>query len=145
MKKRAVLDTNMVLAAQRSRSTSSPNAEIVARWRAGDFVWLHSQDILEEYAEKLLEHGISAILVENLLADLGALGESVPIEFFHLRHYPADADDTPFLLVALNGGATHVVTYDEHIQTVGVFYPEFKTCAPLEFLNDLRAHSAAER
>jgi len=144
MKSRAVLDTNVVLAAQHSRSTSSPNAEIVVRWRAGEFVWLHSQDILEEYAEKLLEHGISATLVENLLTDLGAMGESVPIEFFHLRHYPVDADDTPFLLVALNGGATHLVTYDEHVATVGVFYPEFRTCAPLEFLNDLRTPGTSQ-
>jgi predicted nucleic acid-binding protein len=43
-----------------------------------------------------------------------------------------------FLLTALNGEATHLVTYDEHLETVGVFYPEYKTCNPLEFLKDLR-------
>lgn len=47
-------------------------------------------------------------------------------------------DDVAFLLVALNGSATHLVTYDPHLQDVAVFYPEFITCEPLAFLSDLR-------
>jgi len=138
MNLRAVLDSNVVLAARRSTSVASPNAEIVSRWRAAEFTWLLTQDILNEYADKLLELGIAAADVVDLLTDLGALGELVPIHFFHVRNYPSDADDTPFLLAALNGQATHLVTYDEHLRLVGVFYPEFKTCEPLEFLVDLR-------
>ena len=34
---RAVLDTNVVIAAQRSSGPASPNREILARWAAGDF------------------------------------------------------------------------------------------------------------
>ncbi|NLT71286.1 MAG: putative toxin-antitoxin system toxin component, PIN family [Verrucomicrobiaceae bacterium] len=135
---RAVLDTNVVLAAKRSTSTTSPNAEVVSRWRAAEFTWLLTHDILNEYADKLLELGIAATDVVDLLVDLGALGELVPIHFFHVRNYPSDADDTPFLLAALNGQASHLVTYDEHLQLVGIFYPEFKTCEPIEFLSDLR-------
>lgn len=66
-------------------------------------------------------------------------GVQVQIEFFHLRHYPVDADDTVFLLTALNGDASHMVTYDSGLEDVAVFYPEFVTCRPLEFLADLRA------
>ncbi len=65
-------------------------------------------------------------------------GAAVEIEFFHLRHYPSDPDDTAFLLAALNGGASHLTTYDQHLEDVGVFYPEFVTCAPIEFLGYLR-------
>ena len=46
--------------------------------------------------------------------------------------------DTNIVLAALNGQATHLVTYDEDLENVGVFYPEFITCRPLEFLAALR-------
>lgn len=136
---RAVLDTNVVLAAQRSRHPQSPNVEIITRWMAGSFVWLVSEDVLLEYAQKLLEKGIDPLRVEILVADLLQYAEEVPIRFFHFRHYPVDADDVAFLLLALNGDATHLVTYDEHLKDVGVFYPEFITCEPLPFLASVRA------
>lgn len=135
---RAVIDTNVVLASQRSNHPTSPNVEIVARWTAGEFDWLHTPDIIEEYTEKLLELGVPNAKMTRLLALLQIGGIQVEIAFFHLRHYPADADDTAFLLAALNGNASHLVTYDEHLQDVGVFYPEFITCEPVEFLQALR-------
>lgn len=136
---RAVLDTNVVLAAKRSVHPQSPNSEIITRWMAGEFVWLVSDDVVTEYAEKLLEKGIDPLKVEQLVADLLQYGEEVPIRFFHFQHYPVDMDDVAFLLAAINGAATHVVTYDEHLKDVGVFYPEFITCEPLAFLTDLRS------
>jgi predicted nucleic acid-binding protein len=50
---RAVLDTNVVLAAHHSLRPGSPNAEIIDRWEAGQFTLLHTADVLHEYAEKL--------------------------------------------------------------------------------------------
>lgn len=91
-----------------------------------------------EYMEKMLEKGVDPLRVEILMADLVRFAEEVLIHFFHFRHYPVDADDVAFLLVALNGDATHLVTYDEHLKDVGVFYPEFTTCEPIAFLKDLR-------
>jgi predicted nucleic acid-binding protein len=136
---RAVLDTNVVLAGKRTAHPQSPNMEIITRWMSGEFTWLVSGGIVTEYAEKLLAQGIDPVKVEIFLADLLELGEEVPIRFFHFRHYPVDLDDVVFLLVALNGDATHVVTYDSHLQDVGLFYPEFITCEPLAFLADMRA------
>ena len=135
---RAVLDTNVVLAAKRSSHPESPNAEIIARWMSGEFVWLISDDVLNEYADKLLAKGIDPIKVESFVADLLEFGEEITIRFFHFRHYPINADDIAFLLAALNGAATHLVSYDKHLQDVGLFYPEFSTCEPVEFLSDLR-------
>ena len=135
---RAVLDTNVVLAAKRSAHQKSPNAEIIARWMNGEFVCLVSDDVLTEYAEKLLERGVDPLRVEQFVADLLQYGEEVPIRFFHFQHYPVDMDDVAFLLLAMNGAATHVVTYDEHLKDVSVFYPEFITCEPVAFLKDLR-------
>jgi putative PIN family toxin of toxin-antitoxin system len=139
---RAVLDTNVVLAAKRSVQPQSPNAEIITRWIAGEFVWLVSEDVVTEYAEKLLEKGIDPLKVEKFVADLLQFGEEVPIRFFHFQHYPVDMDDVAFLLAAINGAASHLVTYDEHLKDVGVFYPEFITCEPVVFLSDLRASLA---
>lgn len=135
---RAVLDTNVVLAARRSSSPYSPNTEIIVRWLHREFTWLVSDDILEAYGEKLLALAIPPVEVRRFLARLVADGEYTPIRFFHLRHYPCDADDTAFLLAALNGQASHLVTYDEDLENVGVFYPEFTTCRPLDFLAALR-------
>jgi putative PIN family toxin of toxin-antitoxin system len=135
---RAVLDTNVVISAKESKHPQSPNVEIVRRWAKGDFVWLFSEDTLEEYAEKLLERGLPRADVLHFVRQLLKLGEEVAIAFFHVRHYPADPDDTAFLLAALNGNASHLVTYDTHLQDVGIFYPEFHTCKPMEFLTALR-------
>lgn len=72
---RAVLDTNVVLAAKRSTHPQSPNAEILTRWIAGEFAWLVSEDVVTEYADKLLEKGIDPVKVEHLVADLLQYGE----------------------------------------------------------------------
>lgn len=47
---RAVLDTNVVLASDRTSHPTSPNREIVNRWLAGEFTLLISDDIAAEYA-----------------------------------------------------------------------------------------------
>ncbi len=135
---RAVLDTNVVLAGKGAKSIASPNAEILRRWGLREFEWLVTDDILEEYLEKLLERGHPQTEVIPFIAELVQLGVRVFIRFFHFRHYLSDADDTAFLLAALNGEASHLVTYDEDLVNVAVFYPEFITCRPLEFLAALR-------
>lgn len=134
----AVLDTNVVVSGKLTENVRSPNVEILARWIAREFELLYSDDILNEYTEKLLELGAESSVVEQFVLEVITFAQQVPIGFYHMRHYPADPDDTPFLLVALNGRATHLVTYDEHLETVGIFYPEFKTCRPLDFLSELR-------
>lgn len=135
---RAVLDTNVVLAAELAANPLSPNKEILRRWRKREFFWLVSEDIAAEYAEKLLERGNSLSSVKEFLEELFILAETVEIQFFHFRHYPVDPDDTVFLLAALNGAATHLVTYDRHLMDVGVFYSEFETCGPTVFLSGVR-------
>ena len=135
---RTVLDSNVVLAADRASNPLSPNKEIINRWALGEFVWLVTADIAAEYAEKLLDKGNAASEVEDFIAELFLLAECVEIRFFHFRHYPVDADDTIFLLCAINGAASHLVSYDRHLLEVGIFYEEFITCKPTEFLKVLR-------
>ena len=134
---RAVLDTNVLLAAQKTRHSSSPNAEIFNRWKAGELAVLCSRDIAIEYADKMLEHGIPEVYISTFLSLLRVLAEWVEIEFFHLRHYPIDSDDVSFLLCALNGEATHLVTYDEHLTALQPHY-KLHICEPVKFLQDCR-------
>ena len=135
---RAVLDTNVVLAADGASNPLSPNLEVINRWALGEFVWLVTADIAAEYAEKLLEKGNSASEVEAFITGLFLSAEYVEIRFFHFRHYPVDADDIIFLLCATNGAASHLVSYDHHLLDLGNFYDEFVTCKPTEFLKALR-------
>jgi putative PIN family toxin of toxin-antitoxin system len=136
---RAVLDTNVILAAHRTKHPASPNAEILARWRRREFQFLYSLDTLAEYAEKLLEHGISAIEIEEFIRLLARHGETVPIVFFHFRHYPVDPDDVMFLLCAINGSASHLVSYDDHLLSLQPYYSgELAICEPVKFLAAFR-------
>jgi predicted nucleic acid-binding protein len=134
----AVLDTNIVLAAEGSSNPNSPNRDILQRWLNGEFTLLVTDDIIAEYAEKLAAMGQSPEKSAEFLSRVFVLSEAIEIGFFHLRHYPADPDDVIFLLCAINGGATHLVSYDPHLLDLRVFYDEFDICPPLKFLKDLR-------
>lgn len=85
---RAVLDTNVLLAARMSGHPASPNVEVFDRWQRDEFRFLYSLDTLAEYAEKLLARGLPSSEVESFLRLLAQLGEVVPVVFFHFRHYP---------------------------------------------------------
>ncbi len=135
---RAVIDSNVVLAAHLTSAPRSPNREILSRWEAGEFVLLFSRDLLLEYIEKLVELEVDDATVRQLISSILRGGERVQIRFFHLRSYPVDADDICFVLCALNGKATHIVTYDGHLLEF-VQHEQVKACEPLEFLRELRA------
>ena len=142
---RAVLDTNVLVAAQRSTDAHSPNRELIVRWKANQFTFLFSRDTLLEYVEKLLALSANREDAVEFVALISALGESVEIEFFHLPHYPADADDIAFLLCAWNGFASHLASYDRDLLDLSSAYERhFKICSPPEFLAALRSVSTPE-
>ena len=78
---RTVLDSNVVLAADRASNPLSPNKEIINRWSLGEFIWLVTADIVAEYAEKLLDKGNAASEVETFIAELLLLAKCVEIRF----------------------------------------------------------------
>ena len=136
MSVRAVIDTNVVIAGLRATAPKSPNAELLERWQADRFVWLYSRDTLREYALKLLELDAPQPEIATFLARLMVAGESVHIAVFHERTYPEDPDDIAFILCAVNGGATHLVTYDSHLTALAGQF-EFRICGPRELLLEL--------
>lgn len=142
---RAVLDSNVLIAAQRSANPHSPNRELIERWQAHEFTLLFSRDTLREYAEKLLELSVDRVDAVAFIALISALGEAVEIQFFHLSHYPTDADDIAFLLCAWNGLASHLVSYDSDLlELCAAYESHFRICPPVEFLVALRAASAPD-
>ncbi len=88
--------------------------------------------------------GTERAVVVEFIALLTALGEAVDIEFFHLRHYPADSDDTAFVLCAWNGAASHLASYDRHLlDLAGTYANVFEICRPLRMLEAIRAALSA--
>ena len=83
--------------------------------------------------------GVHEAKVQRFTEELLRLAEPVSIRSFHFRHYPVDPDDIAFLLAAVNGLATHLVTRDRHLRDIAHFYQEFTTCSALEFLDELRS------
>jgi len=67
---RAVLDTNIYVAAFLSKSPTSPTNEILNRWEAGEFVLLITSALLDEVIEKLNDRGIDRQITQNLIARL---------------------------------------------------------------------------
>ena len=98
---------------------------------------LCTPDIMLEYAEKLAESDVPHEFAADFLAAVALHCEWVRIVFFHLEHYPPDGDDVAFLLCALNGEATHLVTYDGYLLALQPHY-SLAICEPLRFLADLR-------
>ena len=114
----------------------SPNVDLLNRWRSGEFVWLWSRDTPAEYARKLIELGIPPATVQSFLARLIVAGEVVTIAVFHERPYPQDPDDIAFVLCAINGRASHLVTHDRRLTVLDGEY-EFRICGTSDFLSDL--------
>ncbi len=137
---RVVPDTNVVIAAQNSSSTS-PNKEFFTRWQNEEFALLFSKDTLREYIKKLTERQVPRERIKQLIISIKRIGDHTSILFFHLANYPSDPDDIPFILCAENGNASHLISYDRHLLELQGFY-SFKICKPLDFLFELRKISA---
>ncbi len=135
---KSVPDTNVLLAAKMSKAPSvSPNSEYLDRWKRGELTLLYSPDTYLEYVEKFVAKGLPEGVIRSFLRALQELGTEIFIEHYHLPVYPIDVDDIAFLLCAVNGDATHLITYDRHLLDIDEHYP-FKICGTSHFLRDLR-------
>jgi putative PIN family toxin of toxin-antitoxin system len=137
---RVVADTNVFISSALSRNTNSPNKEFVKRWETDEFKLIYTLGILAEYEEKLVEKGIREELVVSFLSLVIALGDEIELLFFHLYSYPVDIDDIAFLLCALNGRASHLVSHDHHLLSLrDIYNKEVTICKVLEFLSEIRS------
>lgn len=108
---RAVFNTNVVVAALKSRSPQSPTAELLRRWEAGQFDLLYSADLRAEYEEKFAARDVDPPRSQTFLSQLEKVG--VLVEVLNVeRVIEADPDDDIVLACAVVGSATHLVTYE---------------------------------
>lgn len=140
-KGRVVLDTNIVLAYTTTKSEDSPNKEIIHRWEKGQFNVLWSRDVLNEYINKMKFFGISEKVIIEIISHFIQFGEAVEIKFYHYEVYPEDAKDICFVLCALNGYGSHIITYDFHLLDLADEYMwkfSITILKPVPFLQELR-------
>jgi putative PIN family toxin of toxin-antitoxin system len=138
-KARAVLDTNVFIAAYLSKNPKSPTVELLDRWRKGEFILLHCLDLQKEVTRKLLEKGISPPLIQLFISDFFLYGEEVNLNPEEIsRTVPADPEDDFIIACAIKGKATHIVTYDPHIKELGESYRGVKIIEPIALLKEIR-------
>ncbi|MEE8391348.1 MAG: PIN domain-containing protein [Anaerolineae bacterium] len=137
---RAVLDTNVIVAALKSKNPSSPTRELLQRWENGEFELLYATDLRVEYAEKLVAKQVDPGKAATFLNRLGQRGTLISLSRANLiPRVPDDPDDDIVIACAIAGGATHLVTYDDHLHTLGEEYEGVRILDGLHFLYVLRS------
>ena len=110
-----VLDTNVIVAAVRSRRGAS-NALLIRAFE-GDLRWACSVPLFFEYedvltrADLLLEIGVSRRQMESFLTDVAGVIEPVQLDFLW-RPQLRDAADEMVVETAANAGAEYMVTHN---------------------------------
>jgi predicted nucleic acid-binding protein len=113
-KSRGVVDTSVLVAGVAGMKDSVhesnvASAKFVQRWvEERPFVWLISDDILEEYREVLARLGVRRPLIGNIVNTLRAKGEHV--EPGPTRNLSPDPDDNHICDCAEYGDADFIVT-----------------------------------
>jgi len=136
---RAVFDTNVIIAALKSKNPNSPTAELLKRWRNDEFILLYADDLLLEYREKFIARSIDSALRVAFLASIDVLGEQVKVAPDQIKPVvPNDPDDDIVVACAIVGKATHLVSYDPHLLNLGETYQGIAILDGLHFLYAVR-------
>ena len=110
---RAVMDTNVLYAALRSRLGAS--FELFCRLRHGEWMAVVSNHLIHEYEEVLKLHagelGLSLADVDELLNAICARAEAWPLQP-GWSPLLADPDDEPLVQLACESSANRIVTHN---------------------------------
>jgi putative PIN family toxin of toxin-antitoxin system len=139
---RAVFDTNVIIAALLSRNPDSPLVELLRRWRNNEFELLYCDNLWGEYLDKLIAKGIEPDKRRRFFDDLVSQSTLIQISPADvIPRIPDDPDDDLIIACAIAGGATHLVTYDEHLHAPGEEYKGVRILDGLHFLYVLRGNA----
>jgi predicted nucleic acid-binding protein len=137
-KPRAVLDTNVLVAAFRSRTGAS--YEIFRRLRLDEWTAVLSNHLTYEYEEVLKRYAAALSLsladVDALLNGICARGEEWSLTH-NWEPILSDADDEPLVQLAHESGALVIITHNtRHLQPAVPF--GIHVLKPIEFLRILQ-------
>lgn len=136
---RAVLDTNVFVAAALSKNPTSPTKEILKRWQRGEFVLLICTTLAQEVVEKLLDRDIDEAEVVKLVDLLDQLAEWVEVPANKIEYLLVDPDDNIVISCAVEGQANYLITYDPHFDSLNGEYRGVKILKAIPFLTALRS------
>ena len=138
---RAVLDTNVILAALLSRRGAA--FEILQRLRNGEWKLVLSNHLLLEYEEVLKRNAPALALtheeIDLFLNAICLAADCFPLPPVQTPRLP-DADDEPLLRLAESSGARIITTHNLRHLTTAANYG-VRVLPPHEFLSILRTPS----
>ncbi|MCY7320979.1 MAG: putative toxin-antitoxin system toxin component, PIN family [Phormidesmis sp. CAN_BIN36] len=115
----AVFDTNILLSALLSSNGNPFRCVALAKIRQVESVTC--QEILDEFAEKLLlKFKFSDEMTQSAVDEVRNFSRLIKISAT-LKAVPADSDDDMVVECAVVGGATHIVTGDQHLLTLKAY------------------------
>ena len=115
----AVFDTNLLISALLS-TTSNP-FRCLALAKIGQIESVTCQEILNEFSEKLVvKFKFSQERAHTAVEEVRRFSRLVEIST-ELTAVPADPDDDMVVECAVVGGATHIVTGDRHLLSLGAY------------------------
>lgn len=87
----------------------NPSADVLHEWAAeNNFIWLVSDDILNEYKEVLKRLRVRSHVIGRLVNLIGERAEYVKVR--HLTEISPDPEDDPFCVCAEEGKANLIIT-----------------------------------
>ncbi len=110
---KAVLDTSVFVAGYLSREGKGYSAQIISRWRLGEFHLIMSRQLLEEIVGKFVEKGISEDLILDFVEVVGRIALNIPGSHVVYRLDDIDPDDNILLATAQEGQADFLVSLDK--------------------------------
>jgi predicted nucleic acid-binding protein len=113
-KRRVVVDTSVLVAGISGFKESylpgkNPSADVLYKWaEEGNFVWLISEDILDEYKEILKRLRVRSYRIGRIVNLIREQAEEIKVRYS--TEISPDPGDDPFCLCAEQGKADFVLT-----------------------------------
>ena len=111
---RVVLDTNIFVAALRSKSKNSTSVKIIQKWTEGAFLLLITNAIIGELLEKINQKtSLSNEDIERLIKTINKKALKLEGNIQTNRLDNIDSDDNKFLNAAYEGNADYLISMDK--------------------------------
>ena len=117
---RAVVDTNLIVSG--TATTSTVPYHLLESWRRAEYILLTSPSIIEEVKDVLQRpeknFSISPDEIEEVIESLMTKA-FVTQGTLQVNAVQNDPDDNKFIAAALEGSASHIISGDRHLLTIG--------------------------